>query len=114
MGLLRTILARCITGSLKELSTNEVTPPNHARNRRHELKTRDLFLGIDGQRTAVALKVSKSVDVRRLSTSTLVAGRHDGAVNDTDGLEISNVFSIHAWNSGVWNTHRLSALDSRL
>jgi len=62
----------------------------------------------------MALEINKSVDERGLSASTLVAGRAELSIFNGCSLEINMAFSIHPWNSRVWNTDCLCALEGSL
>jgi len=46
--------------------------------------------------------------------STLVAGRGKLAVLDSSSLVINTAFSIHAWDSGIWNTDHFSVFEGSL
>jgi len=62
----------------------------------------------------MALEINKSIDERGLSASALVAGRAELSVLNGCSLEINMAFSIHPWNSRVWNTDHLCALEGSL
>jgi hypothetical protein len=66
------------------------------------------------ERTSAALEISKPVDVRRLSACALVAGRRVLRVLEGNSLAISTAFSVHARDSGIWDTHRLCTLNNGL
>ena len=72
------------------------------------------ILNNEKERTSVALEISKPVDVRRLSVCALVAGRRVLHVLEGNSLAISTAFSVHARDSGIWNTHHLCTLDNSL
>ena len=66
------------------------------------------------EHTSAALEISNPVDVRRLSVCTLVAGGCVLRVLEGNSLAISTAFSVHAGDSGIWDTHRLCTLDNGL
>jgi hypothetical protein len=60
------------------------------------------------------LEINKSIDEGGLSASALVAGRSNLSVLNGSSLEVNTAFSIHPWNSGVWNTDRLCVFEDSL
>jgi len=111
MGLLRTILACWMTGSLKELLMKRVAPI--CKREKYKLEMWFLFIKIERGHTSVALKVSKPIDEGRISANMLVAGRNKVAILNHGSLVVDTAFSIHPWHSCIWNTDHFCMHDTR-